>query len=477
MTPNGQATEPINKDAITAKSKAVVANLLKLDPQNPLPFDFSSDSYRVVYGKRYLPFLGYNDNLPNIFWEARALSTTHNACISTIAHTCVGEGVYVTNVDPKDVDPDFLTWISRINNDGQSLSELVRLAIDGRDTDGNGWIEIVKGKVGSEKYLKVYFNSSLYCRLTSPDPKTGEITTAVKSLYLAHYRNGMLTQRSLKAVEFPLYSPEKSLQSKVWQDVNKDGDLHTMIHLKNEVGSVLYYGLPPSHASLRYQVLEGKAAQYNIDNFENNMVMSGLLIFKSGMTEDEAAKVARTIIQSHTGQGKNGRVGVISSESGIDDFTWQPLQTEKEGSFIQLDDKVVGKIITSHGWDGLLAGIPDKGGALGKGSTYVRAIFDVKKAMVLKPREMYIKQKLLMPLLAIAAEWYGKPAWLDYDLGLKMMPPYSLISDIQVNNVLTKNEGRAILGFGPMKNIVHGEEIIGTRITETETFSSPTPIL
>jgi hypothetical protein len=474
MTPgNEQATNLLNNTATTSKSKAVVANSISLDPKNPIPLDYGADTFQVVLGKRYIPFLGNEDRMPNVFWESRLLSTTQNACISTIAQSCVGEGLQVTNVELAKVDPEFFLWASEINTEGQSLNELCRTAIDALLTDGNSWPEIVKGKFGGKAFVKAYLHTTMICRLSNPDDKTGKITSVVKSQQLAKPRNGMLTARSLKAVTIPLYSSNSLDQKAVWLDTEKDGFLHTMIHLKNEIPGVPYYGLPKSVASLRYQIIEGKAAQYNIDQFDNNMVLSALLIFKSAMSETEAAEAAKEIIKTHTGQGKQGRVGVVSSEGGIDDFTYQPLDTQRDGSFDTLDKRVEQKIITSHGWDAVLAGI-SRDSAFGNGSQYVRAVYDIKKAMVLKPQAQYIIDKLIKPLVAIAADEMNKPEWKKYAFEFKYALPFSLISDIEVNNVLTKDEGRKILGEPPMEDATLGKQIIGTRITET--FNSPKPI-
>lgn len=474
---NGPGKDLFNQDAATGKSKPVVANSFKLDPKNPIPLDYGADSFQVVFGKKYIPFLGVQDNLPNIFWESRLLSTTQNACISSIAQTCIGDGLYVTNQDADKVDPEFTKWISHINNDGQHINELCRTALDAKRTDGNAWIELVKGSFGKKKYVKAYLHTTMVCRLGLPHSDSGTITTVIKSNALAKPRNGMLNARSLKAVAFPLYSSNpldnKSAWSNLKTDQSSDGDLHSIIHLKNDIPGVMYYGLPNSVASLRYQIMEGKAAQYNIDMFDNNMVLSALLIFKSSMTEEEAAKAAKEIVSTHTGQGKQGRVGVVSSEGGIDDFTYQPMATEKEGSYINLDERIEQKIITSHGWDATLAGISSKNNSpFSNGSQYVRAIFDIKKAMVLKPESNYLVEKLIKPLVAIAAVELGKKEWLNYEFGFKHAMPFSLMSDILVNNVLTKDEGRSIIGFGPLKDPNKGAEIIGTRVTETET--SPT---
>jgi capsid portal protein len=473
MPENGQIQDLLNKDAATGKSKAVVANSISLDPKNPIPLDYGSDSFQVIFGKRYIPFGGFRDNLPNVLWESRLQSTTHNACVTSIAQTCIGEGLQVTNLEAEKVDKDFIKFISRINNDGHSLNKICKTILEAYLTDGNSWIELVKGEFNKKKYVKAYHHTSMVCRLSLPEKETEEVKFAIKSNALAKPRNGMLNARSLKAVTFPLYNDNPLDQQNVWSnlktDKEADGDLHSLIHLKNDYSGFLYYGLPPSVASLRYQILEGKSAQYNIDMFDNNMVLSALLIFKSSMTEDEAKKTAEEILHTHTGQGKMGRVGVVSSEGGIDDFTYQPLDTQKEGSFIEFDQRLEQKIVTSHGWDPILAGISSQNNhPFSNGSQYVRAVFDIKKTMLLHPLSNYLIEAFVKPFIAIAAEELGKKEWLSYDLGFKHAIPFSLISDIEVNNVLVKDEGRKIIGYGPMADKGKGQEIIGTRVTETE---------
>jgi capsid portal protein len=472
MQANGQASNPLNTAAATeSKTKAVVANSFKLPKDYEVPIGPASDALQVVYGKKYIPFLDSTDTLANILWGIRLQSPTQNACITTITETCIGEGLFVSNKKPDEVDPDFIKWIGSINNDNQSLNEVCKDALDAMQTDGNAWVEIVKGKIGGLAYVKPYIHTTLTCRYGPLDNKTLKPSHIVKSNQLAKTNRGVLNARNLKAVNIPLYSPNSLDQKAAWQKLD-NGDFNSCIHLKNAISGVQFYGLPRSFASVDWQILEHKNAQYNNDMFDNNMVLSALLVFKSAMTQAEAAKTAKEIIKTHTGQGKMGRVAVVSSEGGIDDFELKPLETQKEGSFIELDKRAEAKIITSHNWDPVLAGI-SRDSAFGNGSQYIRAVFDVKKAMVLKPMADYMLSKFVKPLVNIAANQMNKKEWLDYELSFKHAMPFSFISDIDVNSVLTKDEGREILGQQKLEDTQAGKGFIKTSNTQNKPTDVP----
>lgn len=452
-----QKNDLLNNTPASEKTPVVV-NSVKLDPENPLPFDYGSDSFYTAGGKRYIPFLGQDDNIPNTFWELRAQSTTHNACIGSIAECITAKGLYVKNFELEKVDKEFLAWINTMNRDRETINDITKEILECLQTDGNAFVEIVKGEVGSRKYVKVYVHTTLRTRLKEEN-EDGEVTAVLISDQFARKRNGMLTSRQLKATEIPLYNFDEVDKNAVWKKNEKTGDLHTVIHLKTKFSAVPHYGLPRSLDSIRYQALEGKAAQYNIDNFDNNMVLSALLIFKSSMTQAEAQKNAKQIVKTHTGQGKTGRVGVVSSEGGIEDFEYKTMDVQKEGSFIELDKRVEQKIITSHKWDSVLAGI-SRDSAFGNGSQYVRAVFDIKKEMVLQPLALYLLKNFIQPLMNIAIEHLGKKEWGKYELDYRLAMPFSLISDIDVNSVLTKDEGRGILGYAAHKEPAKGAEFI-----------------
>lgn len=427
------------KETATAEVKFTVQNAIKLDPQNPIPIQYGGDSFYIVRGKKYIPFLGRPDNLPSLLLEARLTSTTQNACVQTIAQCTIGDGLIVKDVN--NPDTDLVEWMKSVNNDRQSLSEAMIITVDGERSQGNQFIEIVKGELNGKKFLKFYNHSMLYCRLAEPVKEDDPATEVIYSKLFAKRGN----QVKLKdARRIPLWSPNELDQKKCWIK-DSEGNFRTMIHFKNEVSGVDHYGLPASVAGLRYQVTEGKYAQYNIDNLDNNLIMGGMLIFKSAMTHEEAQKQAKEILMTHVGEGKTGRIAVVSSESGLDAVDFKPFETHQDGSFIESDKRVEEKIIAANSWDPILAGLSRPTG-LSDGSKMIRAIYDAKEAVLLKPLRKKLIDKVVSPILKIYADHFGKPEILKYNVDFSSSMPYSFLGDLDPETILTVDEARLLAG-------------------------------
>lgn len=414
-----------------------VSNQIKLDAANPVPFNYGSGSSVFSYsvlGKRYVPFLGPSDNLPSQLLEARLTSTTQNACINSIVESVLGKGLFVRDVEK--LEEEFDKFIKSINNANQTVNEIVRECTDGYFTQGNHFIEIVRGTFAKTKFIKVYTHPMLFCRIGKVNCDTGIPETVIISK--AFTRNGYISKQKNEK-EIPIYNSNAIDKTKNWL---KDGDLErTMIHFKNDVTGMDFYGLPPSIAGLRYQVLEGRSAQYNIDNFENNMVLGGMLIFKGAMTTEEANKNAKEILISHVGEGKTGRIAVISSEQGLDDVEWKPYETQKEGSFIELDKRIEEKIVAANGWDKRLAGL-DRDSGLSNPDSNLSGIYDVKELLLLKPYREKLLSKVIKPMVCIWADWLGKKEVEKYDFDFKIQLPLSFYGAIDPETYIQVNEAR-----------------------------------
>lgn len=429
-------------DTRTQKGKKVeltIRNEIRLDPSTPIPIQYNGDNFYVVKGKKYIPFLGRPDNLPKLLLEARLTSPTQNACISSIAQATIGNGLTVVDIETP--DKAFFDWTASVNNEMQSLNEVCVNIIDGERTHGNQFIELVRGTLASNKFLKVYTHPMSDCRLGSPD-ETGYPTEVIISPLFS--KNGAGINLSTADV-IPLWNDKAIDKSSCWKKMG-DGTERTMLHFKNEVSGIKYYGLPASISSLRHQVLEGKSVQYNIDNFDNNMVLGGMLILKSAMTEEEAQETAKKILLSHIGDGKTGRIAVISSESGLDDVDWKPYDTQKEGSFLELSKRNEEIIITANGWDAILAGISHKG-TLGTGSSYVRSIWDVKESILLNPLRKKLISKVIKPIAQIYANHIGDNEILNYNWVFQSAMPFSFLGDVDPETFMQVNEARALAGL------------------------------
>ena len=431
-------------DTTTKKNKGgsniTITNQVTLDAKSPVPFQYGSGSSIFSYsvtGKRYIPFLGPTDNFPTQLLEARLTSTTQNACINSIAESLIAKGIFISNEEnPK---KDLTDWFKSVNNLDQSINEILKGCGDGFLTHGNQFIEIVRGSFANKKFVKIYLHSMMFTRLGKVDPDTGICKTAIISKSFA--RNGFIpTPKDGK--EIPLYNPNALDPASNWVKDEKDSNIErTMLHLKNEVSGMDFYGLPPSVAGLRYQVLEGKSAQYNLDNFENNMVLGGMLIFKGAMTQDEANKNAKEILISHVGEGKTGRIAVISSEQGLDDVEWKPYETQKDGSFIELDKRIEEKIIAANGWDRRLAGL-DRDGGLSNGDTQLASIYGIKETMLLNPIRKKILDKIFLPVIRIWSDWTGVKEALNYNYDFKVELPLSFYGDIDPETFIKVKEAR-----------------------------------
>ena len=456
-----------NKEKKPNEIKLTITNQIKLDPLTPVPIAYNGNSFRIVGGKKYLPFLGRKDDLPNLLLEARLTSTTQNACITSIAQSAVGKGIFVKGEE--NPNQDLFNWFKCVNNKGQSFNDVMRAIVDGERTYGNQFIEIKRGTLGKKRFIKIYLHSMLFSRLNEPEDYS-DPTAVVISKRIAQSGYILLREDALK---IPLWSANILDQKAVWlknDDKNNTfsfdsaGTESTMLHFKNEVGGVEHYGLPASIAGLRYQVLEGLSAQYNIDNFENNMILGGMLILKSAMTQEEAQAQAKEILLSHMGQGKTGRIAVLSSENGLADVDFKPFNTKNEGSFIELDKRMEEKIIAANNWAGEFIGI-DRKGALGRGSAYVRSIYDVKDAVLLDPLEKRLIDKVISPIIQIYADWMRVPEILKYDFRFQTAMPFSLMGDINPETFMKVNEARQLAGLQP-------DDVVGEKYLSEMTSKS-----
>jgi hypothetical protein len=418
--------------------KPTVSNQVTLDANNPIPFEYGGVAFSYLNGQRYIPFLQPGDDFFKTLLESKTLSTTHNACVETKKSYCAGRGLYDRN--GKEFSKEFEAWRKRVNAKNESAHTINRKIFGSHFTFGNTPIELVRFKVGSKPFLYVYVHNVLEWRLAWPD-KNGNVTQAIHSkLFL---RQGVITGDLLKdARTLPLYDSSLPNSKKNWKAFD-DGTERTMIWLKNDYEGYDHYGMPSAIASLIYQVNEYKGARYNLDNFENNMVVGGLVALKGNLSQTEADRIGKKIISTHTGDGRRGRVAVVASEEGIGGSEFHQYQTQAEGSYIQYDDRIMAKIIMANEWDGLLAGIAPSN-SLGKGNTFLRTIYDIKKNTVIEPLQNFVLENVWMNIQYILKQWTGIDSD-QYDLGIIDIDPISIIADVDPTPAIRVNEVRKAL--------------------------------
>ncbi len=422
-----------------ARKKSPVSNAVKLDAKNPIPFEYGGTAFSFNQGRRYIPFLHPHDNFFQTLLEAKTLSVTQMACVETKKKYCAGKGLY--DVNNKDFSDPVKGYLRRMNAKGESSLRLLRKMFGSHFTFGNTAIELVRFSVGSKRYFYVYVPNILTWRLLWPDDD-GIVRGAIHSkLFL---REGIRTFEDLKDSRVvPIYDPE--LPTRSWSKPDEKGVQRTMIWLTNSMDGYDHYGMPGSVSSLMNQVIEYKGNRYNIDNFENNMVLGGILALKGNLSQGEANKVAKDIINAHTGDGKRGRVAVIASEDGIEQSSFHDFKTEKEGSYLKLDENNSQKIILANEWDAMLAGMIHQTTS-GRGNTYLKTLYEIKKKTVIDPEQEFMIDNAWTYIQQLADEWLNI-GLKDYELGVKDINPISVMADVDITGAVQVNEVRDANGL------------------------------
>lgn len=423
---------PSKKDA----NKTVIVNAVKLDAKTPIPLETNGNGYITKKGRKYVPFFDNGDNFFQILLEANLLSPTNLACVNSKTKFCIGHGWQL--LDGKE-DKELAEWAKSVNKKGQSLNDILKGIFNNKFSCGNSFIEIVKTKVGSSKYLKVFLKNYIDCRLAMPE-NDDDIPTHVMVSKNFRKKGVWNIGEEKDYVEIPIYTGEKNQE---WYK-DENGNEHVIIHLKNEMSGYDYYGMPSNVACLPQQILEYKMSRYNLDNFDNNLVIGGLIVLQANMSTEESRKVAREITNSHTGDGKRGKYVILSSEHGVENSKVINFDQNKEYDYINGSKRVEEQILLSNEWSKVL--IDPQSGSMGNSGKQIREIYEAKMNMVIAPEQSFVIEKFLKPLMQISDEWTGSK-WKDYQFGIKTNPVLGISNEIDVNSVLSINEGRVALGY------------------------------
>lgn len=437
-----------SKGAVVARksSKVNVSNEIKLDPKNPIPFELSGTSFSFFeQSHQYIPFLGNNDDFFNILQEARLLSPTQNACINTRKTYCLAGGITIKDLPKgktlKKHNPELYEFMKCVNNRDESLNSIIGDILESFDTYGNAFIEIVKGKVAGKPFVYVYVWNTPECRLAQPKDENLPAKYVLKSQRFL--KQGIFKFTSDDVTKLPLLSKRKIKDG--WKSDEK-GTKRIVIHLKRKMSGYSHYGMPESIACLTHQILEYRGARYNLDLFDNNLNQGGIMVIKGNMSQKEATEKARLVHNQHAGPGKAGRWVFIATEGGIEGSEAHPFDTQKEGSYIELDKSLENKILVQNRWHKVLAGLDD-GSALGKGSGYLKTIYDIALKTVIRPQQEMIMENFLMPFFEIVDEHMGTK-FSELDLIFHNATPASFIQMLKnPDAAVTRNEVRSELGL------------------------------
>lgn len=439
----------------TQISNNTFSNVASLDVRNPIPFEPSGESAVFLFNNRdkgYLKFLDSKDSFFQLLLEAKKLSPTNSACVDSKTNFCIGNGMYIKDEEENE---EFKKFRKRVNKKGQSFDKVIRSIFNNHFTAGNNFVEVIRGRVGSKKFMWIVNRSFLDCRLSLPNDDDICETVFISREFR---KKTSWTLDKSKAVELPIYYGDPDMK---WYK-SQAGTEHCVFHIKNEEPGYDYYGMPSNMSSLPQQILEYQQARFNLDLIGNNMILGGILTVEGNLSQDEGRKLGKDIISTHTGEGKRGRIAIATGPN-MKGAQFHQFNTQQEGSFLKLDESVSRKIVDSNNWDKSLYGQHADSSGMGNGGfAYLSAVFDTKNKTVIEPTRELIKQDFLDPFFELYDEWMGTN-FSSLDLGFRTVSPASFIGEIDVNSCLTKDEGREILGKPACEDKAKGSEFILTK--------------
>lgn len=448
------------------KKRPTISNVAQLDAKHPIPLE-NDRAFSFVNNVSYLPFLAPKDTFGKLLLEARLLSNTNNACIRTKKDYCAGAGFQ----DRKgtDLDPTILEWFKSMNIKNQPLIKVNRKIFEDFFTWGNVPIQLVRFKVAGTPKFFVYPQNFLEWRLQKPNDDDVCEGAIQSKLFLRDFT--FLTREQLKAgLNLPIYDPMKS-DKENWVRDSK-GTERTLLWYKNESSGINYYGLPENIACLIFQLLEYKAARFDLDLLENEMVAATILALKGNVSAIEAARIGRDIVKTYSGDGNRGRTVVVASEEGIDGSDIHKLETQQEGSYNQADDRWTQKIIWANNWDSILAGLFSPS-TMGKGAGFVTKIFDNKLNFVIKPAQQDLMDTVWTTIFKLAQQWMGLP-FDKYEMEFKNNIDISGLTDVDITPAVTRNEVRKAKGLTEDKS-EQGKKYLKIASPEIQDKNSPKP--
>lgn len=430
------------KTAASNRKKTQISNVMKLDARHPIPIDNNEQAYSLLNNVSYLPFLAPKDRFGQMLLESRLLSNTNNACIRTKKDYCAGAGFQ--DVKGKKLDQTIVDWFTSMNLKGQPLVKINKKIFEDFFTWGNMPIQLVRFTVGTERKFFVYPQNFLEWRLAKPN-EDDIVENAVQSkLFLRQY-NGFITREQLaKGLNLPIYNSNKTDRENWKRD--STGAERTLIWYSNEMSGMPYYGLPENIAALIYCMLEYKSARFDYDLLENDLVAATVLALKGSVSPDEARRIAKDLVATYAGDGNRGRTLVVASEEGIEGSDVHKLETEREGSYVQADDKWTQKIIWANNWDATLAGLVSPS-TLGKGSGFITKLLENKLNFVIKPLQQDLMDNVWKVIFKLAQEWIPGLAFDQYELEFKNQIDISGLTDVDITPAVTRNEVRKAKGM------------------------------
>lgn len=356
-------------------------------------------------------------------------------------------GVQLTTTEPRDsripatVTYPLEEYLGNINLHGQSMADVLKSGSFEFDAFGNCVFELVRGTVAGEPFFYVY-----HVPMWMVGARKAGVDMIVKSIGIYDTWEEVPLTSDGKAFErygfreIPLYP--------TWSEADETGVQRCAIHLKTYAPGFQYFGLPEWISAKKWAEIEYRIAAFNINSMQNAFMPSALIQLFGNATEEEAAEILRKMEDKFTGNGNERKIFMQILRDPELRANVQTFDARKEGEFLDMQEMAASAIVVANRWSKSLAGFATSG-QLGSNEQMRRELEYLQNTVVKQRQNMFLS-RFLNPVMKESAEWLLAP-WSNIYLSISNTLPISFYGDIDPATVLTVNEQREVLGYGPIE--------------------------
>ncbi len=309
-----------------------------------------------------VPFFDGADATLRFFRKMKEQSPTHGACIDRIGVFTFGGGLKVVKKkragfvlqteDGTVSDPEanqFIDFVESLNPemDGETILTEMWQSHENLKTYGNYFLRVDMVEIAGSRFVffKVLDCENVRYKLTNKGEKK---VLLVSPLWTWDY----LTR------EAPEYLP-------VYPNIERTGrgTKTTVIHVRNNVVSRQWYGMPDSFPSLRYQLLEAQQGQYSTENYANDFIPRTIIEIEADTEKDGSDGFQAAIDQTFTNKAKDKKRLVIRRR--LPDEKEMKIHESKPNTdhlfHVGMSEEAERQIVKSHGFHKVLLGSPTAG--------------------------------------------------------------------------------------------------------------------
>lgn len=438
-----------------------------------------SETYRAAFDVYdYIPFIevGELEHLNALVQN----SSTAQSIINKVATYTVGQGFTLKQkrtvlgedlmIELTDEQKTELAEIlERVNHDGDSVLEICRkVAYDYKQT-GNCYGQLDVIPAGDENIVYLSHQHTNFVRpYRSRDLKTRFYGVSqdwgVVPYILNNSFSGLSPEERAKAAQqdhiptyvhnipaYPSFDQEDVYTYTDYLDQLEDdgpaydpGITSSMLHAKQYSPEFYFWGLPDWIGSKHWIELEYRIAKFNVSKFQNGLTPSGLLQMFGDLTDEQKQAYISDMRQKMTNTGNDFKVIFQISENPDLVTKFIPFEQSYQGFFMELASLCKEFIAIGMGFP--LSLVQATSGQLGN-NQQLRSEFELLYNTEIFEIQQAVLTKIVKPYLNTVAEYEDKPWLKNVEVGFKNIVPVSYKGDLEVNKLLSVNEGRELLGY------------------------------